>query len=77
MNFIKNLFKFISFGKQIGQNNQDIKPLTEFLKNNDIFIKSSLKVHNSKENLKRKLWDKLMEEDNTYLLFHVTTADYF
>ena len=62
---MKSLFTLFNFFIKAKQNPiDDIKPLTEFLKTNKHFTKSSLKIHHTKENFKKSFLDLLDAEDN-------------
>ncbi len=69
MSHFKNFLKFFF---QNGKALDDIKPLTEYLKTNDQFKNTSLKIHSTKENLKGGLINKidslLEEEDEVKLI---------
>ena len=64
MSAFKNFFRyFISNGKNL----DDIKPLTDYLKNNSQFTQTAHKIHHTKEGIKNKFTkhlDNLLEEED-------------
>jgi hypothetical protein len=60
----KNFFRFfLSQGKQL----DDIKPLTDYLKNNNHFVKGATKIHVTKETLKDRIskgFDSILEDED-------------
>lgn len=64
MSFFKSFFKFFAMNKN---QMDDIKPLTEYLKNNDQFKKTSMKIYHTTEKTKSSLYsklDRLLEEED-------------
>lgn len=65
----KNFFKFFV---NSGKNGEDLKPLTDFLKNSNHFQKAAYKIHYTKEGVKNKMYDTfeglLKDEDNLKLI---------
>jgi hypothetical protein len=64
MNYLKHFFRFFIVNKH---HIEDMKPLTEFLKNNDTFKKSAIKIHTTKETIKGQFTgslDKLLKEED-------------
>ena len=64
MSPLKNFFRFfISNGKNL----DDIKPLTDYLRNNHQFRNTAHKIHHTKESIKSKFTnhlDNLLEEED-------------
>lgn len=59
MNFFKGIVvNFLLNNKRI----QDSPQLTNFLKNNSAFKQAAYKIHDTKENIKSKLWDQIEKE---------------
>lgn len=59
MNFLKVILSnFLLNNKHI----QDNPQLTNFLKNNQTFKNAAYKIHDTKQNIKTRLWDKIEKE---------------
>jgi hypothetical protein len=61
------LKNFLRFFMTNGKNMEDIKPLTDYLKNNNHFRNTAHKIHHTKEGIKYKFTqhlDNLLEEED-------------